>query len=682
MMKGNVFNKSQGDFKIRFKLLYKFLLGILVPLFLVFAVIVFLLSKQLASTVKTLQNNYLSAESAYAAEQVDGFFQKYFSVVETTAYSQITKDILQNWDAKTFYGSEEYQKMKKELQSIQQSQPEDILNVALTDIKSKQILQSNGKFITPDQLDVTTRDWFQRATSENKTIVSDAYIDVNTNELVVTVATPIHKNGSVAGVIGIDIAMTNLSNALSQIHVGESGYIAVFDAEKRVVYHPQQDLILKNVSALGYSDNMKQVLQNKQNVNDLQYVENGETFYGSTICLDKTDFTVLGVLPQAEHETYIMKVQNSLFLYFLGCLLILIIVISIIANILTRSLKKLNEIAYKLSEGELDVEVDVRGNDEVGALANNIACIVTKLKVYIAYIDEISEILGEISKGNLVFTLTQDYKGEFSKIKVALLDIQSTMSSTMLSIIEVAEQVNNGANQVAETAQTQAEGATEQASTVEELSAQICELSEHTKTNAEHAVAINSNLDKMGEQIQRSNQEMTKLLEAIDNISKKSGEIIKIIQTIEDIAFQTNILALNAAVEAARAGTAGKGFAVVADEVRNLAAKSSEAAKNTTTLIQSSVEAVEIGHSIAETTAKSLEVATSQTETIVDLVGSISDSYQKLSEHLEEINSGVEHISNVIQTNSATSEESAATSEELSSQAHIMKDLVSKFKLY
>ncbi len=673
--------RRSNNNSVQFKILYKFLLGILIPLFLVFIIIIMLLNKQLTATMTTLQSNYLGAEAAHAAKQVDGFFQKYFSVVETAASSQTAKNTLANWDAQTFYDSEQYHKMKKELQAIHQSSPDDIMDIAFIDLKSKQILQAKGAFITPEKLDITTRPWFEDTLRENKTIISSAYIDMNTNQMVVTVASPVQDNGKTVGVISLDISVQKLMDTLAKIRIGESGYITVFDKQKDVVFHPQQEMILKKVSEMKYSDNLKQILENKEAVNNIAYMDDTMQFYGSTVYLDNIDVMVLGVLPEAEYQSYIQNARTSLLWSFIVCLVILTIIISGIAHVLTRSLKKLNDIAHKLSNGQLDVEVDVTGNDEVGALARNIASIVDRLKVYIAYINEIQFVLGEIGKGNLQFTLEQEYKGEFSKIKTALLEIQATMSDTMLAIVDAANEVDNGANQVAETAQTQAEGATQQASTVEELSAQLHELSEDAKANAKNAVHINSNLDKMGEQIQSSNQEMMNLLEAIDNISQKSGEIIKIIKTIEDIAFQTNILALNAAVEAARAGVAGKGFAVVADEVRNLAAKSSEAAQNTTTLIQSSVQAVEVGHRIAETTAKSMEMATSQTDVIIEMVAKISDSYQTLSEHLLEINSGVEHISGIIQTSSAVSQESAATSEELSGQAHILKGLVSKFRL-
>ena len=238
-----------------------------------------------------------------------------------------------------------------------------------------------------------------------------------------------------------------------------------------------------------------------------------------------------------------------------------------------------------------------------------------------------------------------------------------------------------GADQIAQGAQTQAQGATEQASSVEALSDKLRQLHLEAEQNVDNAAVVSENTRKMGAEMQKSNQEMTSLLGAIDNISQQSNEIVKIIKVIEDIAFQTNILALNAAVEVARAGAAGKGFAVVADEVRNLAAKSAEAAKNTTTLIQHSVEAVEQGRKIATGTAQILRGTTADAEENVEKVAVIAQSYQDITRELDQISQGISQIAGVIQSNSATAEESAAASEELSGQAQMLKGMIQGFQL-
>ena len=226
-----------------------------------------------------------------------------------------------------------------------------------------------------------------------------------------------------------------------------------------------------------------------------------------------------------------------------------------------------------------------------------------------------------------------------------------------------ADQVSAGSDEVSNGAQVLAQGSTEQASAIEELSASIDTVAGQVKQNADHAVDANSQMAVVGDEMEKSNSEMKKMLDAMSDINESSTKIAKIIKAIEDIAFQTNILALNAAVEAARAGAAGKGFAVVADEVRNLAGKSAEAATNTNVLITSSVEAVQNGMKIADATAQTLVEAVNGSKEVMGLIEQISAASKEQALSIEQITQGVEQISGVVQTNSATAEESAAASE-------------------
>ena len=230
-------------------------------------------------------------------------------------------------------------------------------------------------------------------------------------------------------------------------------------------------------------------------------------------------------------------------------------------------------------------------------------------------------------------------------------------------------------------AQALSQGATEQASSIEELAATITEMSGQIQNNAQSALQASQTVDGVGEKILESNQQMQTMTKAMGEISASSSEIGKIIKTIEDIAFQTNILALNAAVEAARAGEAGKGFAVVADEVRSLASKSSDASKSTAALIENSLKAVENGTRIADETAQSLLSVVEGTKEIASQINQIAAASSEQSKGAAQVQLGIDQIPNVVQTNSATAEESAAASEELSGQAQMLKTLISKFKL-
>ena len=275
----------------------------------------------------------------------------------------------------------------------------------------------------------------------------------------------------------------------------------------------------------------------------------------------------------------------------------------------------------------------------------------------------------------------EEYTGGFHPLLISFRGIAEKLNDTMQQISQSSTQVASGSEQVSNGAQALSQGATEQASSVQELAATINEISSRVNQNADSAQQANAKAGNVSAEMNVSNDKMQQMIKAMGDISNCSNEIGKIIKTIEDIAFQTNILALNAAVEAARAGTAGKGFAVVADEVRNLASKSAEASKNTSDLIENTLKAVERGTQIADETAHTLFQAVSDVNEMTGIIGQISEASSAQADSISQITMGIDQISSVVQTNSATAQESAAASEELSSQSQLMKSLVGRFKL-
>ena len=359
-------------------------------------------------------------------------------------------------------------------------------------------------------------------------------------------------------------------------------------------------------------------------------------------------------------------------------ILILGLIIFLILKKSLSPIKDIVELSTNMGKGKLDSDISVYTKDELGELA-----LISKStsKELHGYITEISSVLDKISDGDLRIDVVRDYMGDFVPIKKALLDIISSFNITFSEIRIAAEQVSSGSEQVSNGAQALAQGATEQASSIEELSASITEIATQVKQNSDHATEASANVNNVRSEIEISNHHMNEMVASMSQINESSSKIGKIIKTIEDIAFQTNILALNAAVEAARAGTAGKGFAVVADEVRNLASKSAAAAKDTTALIENSMKQVENGTQIADQTAKSLMKVVESATAVSNTVDQISQASKQQADSISQVTLGVDQISNVVQTNSATAEQSAAASEELSAQSQAMKVLVGKFIL-
>lgn len=373
------------------------------------------------------------------------------------------------------------------------------------------------------------------------------------------------------------------------------------------------------------------------------------------------------------------RMTMYLLIGLLGAVVLLIVFITYwITTSITRPIAIILGATEKMSKGVLSVTLNYRSKNEFGQLSDGIMKTVRTMQ---AYIGNIAEMLGKMAKGDLSGSIDMDYIGDFAHIKASMVEIIDSLNDIMMQINQSSHQVLSGAGQVASASQALSQGTTEQASSIEELSATIQDIANQIAKNAENAQDAKNIADQSSATMESANGKMMDMIDAMENINETSRKISKIIKTIDDIAFQTNILALNAAVEAARAGEAGKGFAVVADEVRNLASKSAEAAKDTTALIENSILAVDRGSKIADETAKSLTAIVGAAKQSADLVSKISQASTMQAKAIAQTTQGVQQISGVVQMNSATAEESAAASEELSGQADMLNQLVSKFKL-
>jgi methyl-accepting chemotaxis protein len=332
----------------------------------------------------------------------------------------------------------------------------------------------------------------------------------------------------------------------------------------------------------------------------------------------------------------------------------------------------------EMSKGNL--RVSVKGNYK-GDHAKIKDALNDSIETLSSYVTEISRVLNEVADNNLDVGITREYRGNFEEIKLSINKIIHAQNGIMSELKNAADQVASGSRQVSDSSISLSQGATEQASSIEQLTASLEEISSQTQLNAEHAAHANSLVENVKVNAVQGNVQMKEMLQAMAEINDASANISKIIKVIDDIAFQTNILALNAAVEAARAGQHGKGFAVVAEEVRNLAARSANAAKETTDLIEGSIRKVEGGTNIANQTADALNKIVNGVTEVTSLVGEISIASNEQASGISQINQGIMQVSEVVQTISATSEEGASASEELASQAEVLKGHVSKFKL-
>ena len=547
--------------------------------------------------------------------------------------------------------------------------------------------------VNDDKKDYSSDENYKSCYSENKVIFTDPYVyTLNENTYLVSdIYVPIHTTDiakNVMGVLHVKLNVDVFSDVIGNISIGETGYAIVVDRNGYVIAQPDSTLLTEHLNyiTLAQDDSSYSSIAdctgkaiNGETGFAEQKLDGKDKFVSYAPIEDTNGWSCLMIATPSEHTG---NIYNSIIIGSIVaaiCFVLSVLLIIAIVKKIIKPVKQCSDQIVTLSHGDLHQPPLDFGNNidkEISQLSESTNLISKNINEVITDINNMLESLG---KGDLTYKPADVYFGDFAPLKDSYEHIMISLNKIMNNINKAGQLVATGSQQVADAAGNLSGGATKQAASVEELSASLNEVAEKVNRNAARATDAADNSAKATSLVESGNEQMNGLLDAMREIDDTSKEIAKIIRTIDDISFQTNILALNAAVEAARAGEAGKGFAVVADEVRNLAGKVADAASTTTELIKNSIKAVENGTKIANQTAETLkEIVTTTTET-TGLVSDISTACAQQAEAIEQITVGVDQISSVVQTNSATSEECAASAQELSVQANVLDDMVSKF---
>lgn len=647
---------------------------------LVLAVIAVMAILIVRNMVTTANDTELKLESESAALQLENYFSPFERMVEQQAVNTEVKTVINTTvPGQNITANIKYSTLLNNLLETKRLDDSNILATWIADIDAN-VATMSDRYTTGPDFDVTTRPWYA-CVEKKDTILTDPYIDEASGQMVLSIAAPVNNAmGGAVGISGMDVSLESIMNVMDNYKIGDNGYVMLLTGSGGFIYHPNKELLGTNIAELNITQNVITAIENKH-AELLKYTVDGETKFGYLSPIGETGFVAISSIPQGQYYAKLINSILMLSVVFAVGFLFIVMNMSKIAKKIVRPLLDLNDTALQLAEGNLDVSIDVSSKDEVGDLGRSIEKTVTRLKEYIDYIDEISEVLAAMANGKLAIQLKYAYVGEFQKVKEALIHISESMNDVMTNIAETANQVSVGSDDLAKAAQGLAEGSESQAAAVQELLATATTVADQVEENRNDSEKSAVHTKEVTVMMEESKQQMNQMRDAMDKIQESSNKVVGIIKTIEDIAEQTNLLSLNASIEAARAGEAGRGFAVVAGEIGNLANESARAVNTTRDLIGVSLSEIEKGNALVKDVVESLNRAVSKVDEVNEMIQRTAESAEVQMQSVNQIRDGVEEMSQSIQDNSAMAEETSATSEELAAQAVTLNELVQMFEL-
>lgn len=678
-MGGRKEKKGKSKKRIADEILFEVGRSVLLVFLIVAVIAIFMVRWVIVSS----KESELTLQSVAASNQLAGFFEQYSKASGQLAVNPEIKHVLAEVKpGDDIQKAEKMDTVRQNLLNVVETDSDNIMAAWIADMDSSALTQSDG-FTSgkSDGWDITQRVWYQKLMDSGKTVLTEPYVDPATDQTILSAVSPVFDDAGkeIIGVTGLDVSLKHLTDVMGKYKIGKNGYVFLMSSEGTVIYHPQEDVLQKNISEVDISQNVKDAVKaGKEEF--LKYKASGKTKYGVAEPVGDTGYLVVSNMSFWEYYYLVFGMVVALIIIFLVGILLIVLSIKKSASNLSKPIMELNHTAQQLADGDLDVHLEITSEDEIGELGESIKRTVARLKEYIVYIDETSEVLAKIAEGQLSIELQNDYVGEFQKIKDALLNISGSMTDVMKNIGESSKQVSVGASELADASQMLAEGAQTQAVSVQELAnttTTVTEQVQESRKDAERSAKATVHVTNL---IEQNQDKMKMMMGAMNEIRETSQQVVGIIQTIEEIAEQTNLLSLNASIEAARAGELGKGFAVVADEIGKLALESSKAASMTRELIGVSMEEINKGNDIANGVMTSLEESVSAVSEVNEMIKKSAVNAVDQAENMQQIQEGIDAIAQGVNDNSAVSQETYATSEQLANQTVTLNDLVQKFE--
>lgn len=625
-------------------------------------------------------NTELQQDSEAVSLEVEKYFAPFERMAEQLAIDKDVQKLLTTTkEGQRMTNNAEYSDVLDEMVKTAGLDTDNIQGVFIADLDSNASITSYGT-ISGDDYDVTTRAWYE-CVNTGKTMLTKPYISASKGNLILSAVAPVYDaDKKVVGVAGVDVVVETITNKMKNYTIGANGYTMLMTSDGTFVYHPTSSLIDKKIQDMKISDSVSKAISSKSS-QLLKYTVNGNHKYGYIMPIGSTGFIALSCIPNGQYYSSLVTAIIMLLVLIVVGLAFILILIGKLSSRIVGPLMQLNDAAMELANGNLDVTIDDQSDDEVGELGRSIEKTVSRLKEYIDYIDEISNVLADMADGKLAINLKYAYVGEFQKVKDAMNHISEAMTEVMTSIMEGAKQVSVGSDDLAEAAQGMAQNTTTQATSIDELLETAITVADKVKENRDDSEKSAEYTNEVADVMETSKAQMSKMREAMDKIQESSQQVVGVIKAIEDIASQTNLLSLNASIEAARAGEAGKGFAVVAGEIGGLANESANAVNTTRDLINVSLEEIENGNAIVNDVIASLDEAVERVRVANGMIQGTAQSADDQMKSIDQIRDGIKDISEIVQDNSAMAEETSATSEELAAQAVTLNELVQRFEI-